>query len=59
MGNIEGKTYRAIRHDIVRKRQSDYCSTAHHPDEKINQIKNSLSENISAWRRAIEIAGDC
>lgn len=38
------KTYRAIRHDIVRKRQADYCDTAHHPDEKINQIKNSLSE---------------
>ena len=38
------KTYRAIRHDIVRKRQADYCDTAHHPDEKINQIKNVLSE---------------
>ncbi len=33
------KTYRAIRHDVVRKRQADYCDTAHHPDEKINQIK--------------------
>ena len=42
------KTYRAIRHDVVRKRQADYCDTAHHPDEKINQIKNVLGE-ICGW----------
>jgi hypothetical protein len=38
------KTYRAIRHDIVRKRQADYCDTAHHPDEKISQIKIVFNE---------------
>ena len=43
-----GKTYRAIRHEIVRKRQSDYCDSAHHPNEKINQIRSVLSE-ICGW----------
>ena len=38
------KTYRAIRHDITRKKQFDYCDTLHHPDEKINQIRNVLSK---------------
>jgi len=42
------KTYRAIRHDIVRKRQAEYCDSAHHPNEKINQIKNVLGE-ICGW----------
>lgn len=42
------KTYRAIRHDIVRKKQFDYCDTVHHPDEKINQIKTVLDE-ICGW----------
>jgi tRNA G26 N,N-dimethylase Trm1 len=42
------KTYRAIRHDIVRKKQFDYCDTVHHPDEKINQIKIVLDE-ICGW----------
>jgi len=38
------KTYRAIRHDIVRKRQNSNCNSCHHPDEKINQIINVMSE---------------
>ena len=42
------KTYRAIRHDIVRKKQFDYCDTVHHPDVKINQIKTVLDE-ICGW----------
>lgn len=42
------KTYRAIRHDVVRKKQSNYCDTLHHPNEKINQIKRVLSE-ICNW----------
>ena len=42
------KTYRAIRHDVIRKRQSEYCDTAHHPNEKINQIRKVLSE-ICGW----------
>lgn len=44
----EEKSYRAIRHDVVRKRQDEYCNSAHHPDEKINQIKKVLPE-ISGW----------
>jgi hypothetical protein len=36
------KTYRAIRHDIVRERQKNNCPTAHHPEEKINQIYKYL-----------------
>lgn len=37
------KTYRAIRHDVVRAKQKQNCDTVHHPDEKINQIKSILS----------------
>lgn len=36
---MKEKTYRAIRHDIVRAKQSQNDSEVHHPDEKINQIK--------------------
>lgn len=36
------KTYRAIRHDIIRKKQSENCDTVHHPNEKINQILKTL-----------------
>jgi len=46
--NYSGKTYRAIRHDVVRKRQATYSDTAHHPDEKIMQIKDVLGE-ICGW----------
>tara|TARA_Y100001938_G_C7972848_1_gene370214 strand:- start:129 stop:827 length:699 start_codon:yes stop_codon:yes gene_type:complete len=38
------KTYRAIRHDVTRKKQNDYSDSLHHPKQKINQIKNVLSE---------------
>lgn len=38
------KTYRAIRHDITRKKQSEYCDTLHHPNQKINQIKKTLGD---------------
>lgn len=37
------KTYRAIRHDIVRKKQSENLNEVHHPDEKINQIEFVLN----------------
>ena len=37
------KTYRAIRHDIVRKKQSENDKEVHHPEEKINQIYQYLS----------------
>ena len=29
------KTYRAIRHDIVRKKQDENANEVHHPKEKI------------------------
>jgi len=44
----QSKSYRAIRHDVVRKKQNEYCNTLHHPDEKINQIKKVLNE-ICGW----------
>ena len=47
--NQKNKTYRAIRHDIVRAKQDKNCDTLHHPDEKINQIKNVFSQNLSGW----------
>lgn len=37
------KTYRAIRHDIVRKKQAENLDEVHHPNEKINQIYKVLS----------------
>jgi hypothetical protein len=33
------KTYRAIRHDVVRQKQSINSSEVHHPNEKITQIE--------------------
>ena len=36
---MKEKTYRAIRHDIVRKKQKENNNQVHHPDEKINQIQ--------------------
>jgi len=44
----QSKSYRAIRHDIIRKKQNEYCDTLHHPNEKINQIKKVLNE-ICVW----------
>lgn len=37
------KTYRAIRHDVVRKKQKGNEDTVHHPNEKIAQIRTTLS----------------
>lgn len=36
------KTYRAIRHDVVRGKQKINCNTVHHPDEKNDQIQKCL-----------------
>ena len=44
VGSINGKTYRAIRHDITRAKQKKNADVVHHPYEKINQIKSILSE---------------
>ncbi len=38
------KTYRAIRHDVVRAKQKTNADEVHHPDEKINQINKVLYE---------------
>lgn len=41
------KTYRAIRHQIVRAKQSENDDSVHHPKEKINQIyKYIKGENL-------------
>ncbi len=42
------KTYRAIRHDIVREKQKNNDSIVHHPIEKIEQIEKILKPN-SNW----------
>ena len=36
------KTYRAIRHDVIRKKQRENDPSVHHPTEKINQINRIL-----------------
>ena len=36
------KSYRAIRHDVVRKKQRQNEDTVHHPNQKISQIKTAL-----------------
>jgi len=38
------KSYRAIRHDVVRKRQRDNSDSAHHPKQKENQILRCVGE---------------
>lgn len=37
------KTYRAIRHDVVRKKQKENSKDVHHPIEKIKQVKKHLN----------------
>jgi len=50
------KTYRAIRHDIVRKKQSENSSEVHHPNEKINQIEWVLNNlNIQKGHEILEL----
>jgi hypothetical protein len=41
---METKTYRAIRHDVVRAKQKQNANEVHHPDEKINQIKRVFAD---------------
>lgn len=43
-----GKSYRAIRHDITRAKQGQNHDAVHHPDEKISQINRVLNE-ICGW----------
>ena len=44
MKTIAQKTYRAIRHEIVRAKQKQNADEVHHPNEKINQIKSYNKE---------------
>jgi len=39
---MKKKSYRAIRHDVVRKRQAKNCDTAHHPEEKEQQLRKYI-----------------
>ena len=39
------KSYRAIRHDIIRKKQNDNSKEVHHPDQKTKQIYNFLDSS--------------
>lgn len=44
----EGKSYRAIRHEVVRRKQTSNSEEVHHPKEKIFQVKRVLDE-IRGW----------
>jgi tRNA G26 N,N-dimethylase Trm1 len=44
----DNKSYRAIRHDIVRDKQKNNENEVHHPDHKIKQIKKVLAE-FAGW----------
>jgi hypothetical protein len=41
--DVQSKTYRAIRHDIIRQKQKENNVNVHHPNQKANQIKRVLS----------------
>jgi hypothetical protein len=41
--DVQSKTYRAIRHDIIRQKQKENNANVHHPNQKANQIKRVLS----------------
>ena len=43
---VPNKSYRAIRHDIIRTKQNNNANEVHHPDAKINQIKSVLMDNL-------------
>ena len=40
--SMKPKTYRALRHDVVRKKQSENSNQVHHPNEKTKQVKRVL-----------------
>ena len=42
MSNNKPKTYRALRHDVVRKKQSENSNEVHHPNEKMKQVKRVI-----------------
>jgi len=45
----QDKTYRAIRHDVVREKQAANSLEVHHPDEKTRQIEFVMN-NLNAQR---------
>jgi len=49
------KTYRAIRHDVVRKKQRENSNEAHHPDEKIDQIQRVLNSTNKTDHSILEL----
>jgi tRNA G26 N,N-dimethylase Trm1 len=50
------KTYRAIRHDVVRNKQKENSSEVHHPNEKLNQIEWVLNNlNIQKGHEILEL----
>jgi len=42
--NQRKKSYRAIRHDVVREKQKKYSDDLHHPSQKTKQVRKILSE---------------
>lgn len=53
------KTYRAIRHDIVRSRQKNNHDDAHHPKEKKEQIKKYLKHKKNLNFKILELFSGC
>lgn len=49
------KTYRAVRHDVVRHKQSSNSNEVHHPDQKINQIKMVMSHAVQSNNQILEL----
>jgi len=44
---VNNKSYRAIRHDVTRKKQKENSDFVHHPTHKINQVLNVLNGQSS------------
>ena len=42
----DNKTYRAIRHDVVRNKQNDNSDFLHHPNHKTKQIRKILKTSL-------------
>ena len=52
------KSYRAIRHQIIRKKQDLYVDDLHHPNEKINQINNLNFTKMNKLRNSVTLIGN-
>ena len=50
------KTYRAIRHDVVREKQAENSSEVHHPNEKTGQIAFVMNNlNVQRGHNILEL----